>query len=163
MKGTIASKLLFAALAAAAGTAAAASFHDGQRAYDAGQFEEAHRAWAPLAEAGDPEAQAGLGLLYDLGSGAPKDPAMAYAWYRRAAEAGLARAQFNVAVMLDSGIVVARDPAQAATWYAKAAAPPGHGQLSPIQPGAALCVWGTACRGTSLKRRSGTTPPPPEA
>jgi hypothetical protein len=127
MKGTIASKLLFAALAAAAGTATAASFHDGQRAYDAGRFEEAHRAWAPLAEAGDPEAQAGLGLLYDLGSGAPKDPAMAYAWYRRAAEAGLARAQFNVAVMLDSGIGVARDPAQAATWYAKAAAR-GHGR-----------------------------------
>ena len=119
--------MLSAVLAAIAGTATAASFDDGQRAYDAGRFEEARRSWTPLAEAGDPEAQAGLGLLYDLGQGVPRDPALAYAWYRRAAEAGLALAQFNVAVMLDSGIGVARDPAQAATWYARAAVH-GHGR-----------------------------------
>ena len=104
-----------------------ATVADGQAAYDAGRFDDARTAWAAAAEAGDPAAQAGLGLLYDLGQGVPKDPAMAYGWYRRAAESGLALAQFNVAVMLDSGVGVARDAAQAATWYAKAAAR-GHGR-----------------------------------
>lgn len=127
MKGVVAAALLGAALITMIDTAMAASFADGQRAYDAGQFEDARLSWTPLAEAGSPEAQAGLGLLYDLGQGGPKDSTMAYAWYRRAAEAGLARAQFNVAVMLDSGIGVERDLAQAATWYARAAAR-GHGR-----------------------------------
>jgi hypothetical protein len=119
--------LMLAALTAAAGNLTAAKFDDGQRAYDAGRFEDAHRIWTALAEDGDAEAQAGLGLLYDLGQGTSREPATAYAWYRRAAETGLARAQFNVAVMLDSGVGVKRDPVQAATWYAKAAAH-GHGR-----------------------------------
>lgn len=114
--------LLLAALAANPNLGAAATSLDGRRAYDADRFEEARRIWMPLAEANDGEAQLGLGLLYDLGQGVPKDPAAAYGWYRRAAGAGLAQGQFNVAVMRDSGVGVARDTAEAATWYAKAAA-----------------------------------------
>jgi TPR repeat protein len=103
-------------------TAMAASFADGQRAYDAGRFEEAYRIWSPLGEAGGAEAQLGLGLLHDVGHGVAADPALALAWYRRAAEAGLTTAQLNLAVMLDSGRAGPRDPAGAALWYAKAAA-----------------------------------------
>jgi TPR repeat protein len=127
--------------------------HPRQRAYDAGRFEEARSTWAPLAEAGDPEAQAGLGLLYDLGQGVPRDAAKAYSWYKRAADAGLARALFNVAVMHDSGTGVPRDTAQAATWYARAAAR-GHGRaqynLAPAM----------ASRRTLPKRSSGIARPP---
>lgn len=102
-----------------AGTAA--TFEDGQRAYDMERFEEARRVWAPLAAGGDARAQFAMGLLHDLGHGAARDPGAAYGWYRRAAEAGLPQAQFNVAVMRDAGRGVPRDTSQAATWYAKAA------------------------------------------
>jgi hypothetical protein len=118
--------LLLAALAADASPAAADTVGDGQRAYVHGRFEEAHRIWAPLAEAGDAEAQVSLGLLFDLGQGVREDPATAYMWYRRAAEAGLAQAQFNVAVMQDSGVVGPRNVVEAARWYAKAAAQGHH-------------------------------------
>lgn len=124
LRRALAAGLLAATLATHSSVATVA---DGQAAYDAGRFDDARTAWAAAADAGDPAAQAGLGLLYDLGQGVPKDPAIAYSWYRRAAEGGLALAQFNVAVMLDSGVGVARDAAQAATWYAKAAAR-GHGR-----------------------------------
>lgn len=107
----------------ATGAAAAAESDDGgQRAYADHRYEEARRLWAPRAEAGDPRAQLGLAMLYDLGQGVPRDPAAAYHWYRRAAEAGLAAAEFNVAVMHDNGDGVRRDAAEAALWYARAAA-----------------------------------------
>ena len=118
--------LLFAALAADAGSLAAAMTGDAQSAYDEGQFEEARRIWVPLAEAGDAEAQVRLGLLFDLGQGVPKDLATAFMWYRRAAEAGLAQAQFNVAVMQDSGLVGPRNAVEAARWYTQAAAQGHH-------------------------------------
>jgi TPR repeat protein len=118
--------LLLAVLAADPGPAAAATVDDGQRAYDQRRFKDARRIWAPLAEAGDAEAQVSLGLLFDLGQGAPANPAAAYMWYRRAAEAGLAQAQFNVAVMLDSGVIGPRNAVEAAGWYAKAAAQGHH-------------------------------------
>ena len=66
-----------AALAADASSLAVAMTGDAQSAYDNGQFEEARRIWVPLAEAGDPEAQFRLGLLFDLGQGVPKDLATA--------------------------------------------------------------------------------------
>jgi hypothetical protein len=118
--------LLLAALAAHASLSAAATVGDGQRAYVHRRFEEARRIWAPLAEAGDAQAQVSLGLLFDLGQGVPADPATAYMWYRRAAGAGLAQAQFNVAVMQDSGVIGPRDAVEAARWYAKAAAQGHH-------------------------------------
>lgn len=95
---------------------------DAQRAYAAGHYEEARRLWAPQAEVGDPQAQLGLGVLYDLGQGVKRDAAAAYHWYLRAAEAGSADAEFNVAVMLDTGDGVPHDTAEAAVWYARAAA-----------------------------------------
>lgn len=150
---------LLAAVVAGTSTSAAAAFADGQRAYDSGRFEEARRVWTSLAEAGEAEAQFHLGILYDLGRGTRRDPAIAYGWYRRAADTGLPEAQFNVAVMRDAGDGVARDPAGAATWYAMAAAH-GHprarynlGQLYasgegvPRNPSQAMAWFRAAARG----------------
>lgn len=95
---------------------------EAQRAYAAGQYDEARRLWAAQAEAGDTEAQLGLGALYDLGQGVPRDPVAAYGWYRRAAAAGSPAAEFNVAAMSDTGDGVPRDVAEAALWYSRAAA-----------------------------------------
>jgi hypothetical protein len=113
---------LFAVLFCIASHASAGSFADGQRAYDAGRFEDALGIWGPLAASGEAQAQFGLGLLHELGQGVPLDTAAAYAWYRRAAELGLTAAAFNVAVMHDAGRGVPRDMTEAALWYARAAA-----------------------------------------
>lgn len=93
-----------------------------QQAYAAGRYNEARRLWTAQAEAGDPAAQLSLGSLYDLGQGVPRDPAVAYGWYRLAAAAGEPAAEFNVAAMYDSGDGVTRNTAEAALWYGRAAA-----------------------------------------
>ncbi len=100
----------------------AAASDDAQRAYAAGRYEDARRLWTPEADAGDPQAQVGLAMLYDLGQGVKRDAASAYRWYLRAAAAGLPAAEFNVAVMYDTGDGVPHDAAAAALWYARAAA-----------------------------------------
>ncbi len=103
-----------------------ASLQDGQQAFDTGHFSEALAAWSPLAAEGDPKAELGLGVLYDLGDGVAQDAATALRWYRKAADAGLPDAELNVAVMYDSGRGTPRDAAAAAQWYARAAAHHDH-------------------------------------
>lgn len=118
--------VLTAAIIAASVSAGAASLKDAQQAFNTGHFPEALAAWSDLAAAGDPKAELGLGVLYDLGDGVARDAAAALHWYRRAAEAGLPDAELNVAVMYDSGRGTARDAAAAALWYARAAAHHDH-------------------------------------
>ncbi len=108
---------------------AGANEADGQALFDAGRFADALEIWAPLAQAGDPQAQLDIGALFDTGEGVPMDQAAAFRWYLRAAEAGLPAAQFNVAVLLDTGQGVPRDRAEAALWYARAAAR-GYGRAA---------------------------------
>ncbi len=109
------------------GPALAASVADGQRALAAGRAGEARDIWLALAEAGDPEAAFGMGVLSEQGGGGTtSDPATAYCWYRRAAAGGVAAAAFNVAIMHDSGRGATRDAAAAAMWYARAAAAGVH-------------------------------------
>lgn len=95
---------------------------EAQQAYVAGHYDVARRLWTAQAEAGSPAAQLGLGTLYDLGQGVPRDPVVAYGWYRRAAIAGEPAAEFNVAAMYDTGDGVPRNVAEAALWYGRAAA-----------------------------------------
>ena len=102
--------------------AVAATSEEGRRAYDAGHFSDALGIWAELSQAGNAEAEFGLGLLYDLGNGTAQDPETAFFWYKTAAEAGLPEAEFNVAAMYDSGRGVAQSADNAAAWYARAAA-----------------------------------------
>ena len=116
----------FAAIALGTTTVAAEDAQDGQRAYDAEQFELARRLWTPAAERGEVGAQIGLATMFDLGRGVPRDPVAAYSWYRRAAEAGVAEAEFDVAVLRDTGDGVSRDVADAALWYARAGARGNH-------------------------------------
>jgi Sel1 repeat-containing protein len=89
--------------------------------YDSRQFTDPRGYWAALATGGNVEAMYGLGLVYDLGNGTPRDPALALYWYRKAAEAGSSEAAFNAGVMYDSGRGTPRDAATAALWYARSA------------------------------------------
>ncbi len=74
------------------------------------------------AEQGDPNAQYKLGLIYDVGVGAPQDLAKAALWYRRAADQGHVAAQFNLGLMYASGRGVPQDLVQAHMWLNLAAA-----------------------------------------
>ncbi|SEA73770.1 tetratricopeptide repeat protein [Rubrimonas cliftonensis] len=102
--------------------AEAADAAPGQAAFDRRDYAEAARLWREAAGAGSAAAKFGLGLIADLGLGAPRDAARARRWFLDAAEAGHASAQFNVAVMLDSGADGLRDVEAAALWYGHAAA-----------------------------------------
>lgn len=52
-----------------------------------------------LAEAGNPEAQSQLGVLYSSGVGIAQDKAEAVRWYTRSAEQGFPLGQWNLAFM----------------------------------------------------------------
>ena len=114
--------LLAAALLLTCGAADPADVNEGLVDFSAGRFAEAFAAWQAAAQAGDPDGDLYMGVLYDTGEGVEQDYAKALAFYKRAADAGSAAGAFNVGVFYDSGIGVTTDRHQAAAWYRKAAA-----------------------------------------
>lgn len=105
-----------------AATSAAAATGDGWRAYDAGHYEDAVRAWTVEADAGSADAQFGLGVAYDLGRGVAPDARLACWYYAEAGEQGHVLAAFDTGVMQDSGACGERRADLAALWYGRAAA-----------------------------------------
>lgn len=73
------------------------------------------------AEAGDPQAQYNLGVMYDIGQGVPQDYTEAAKWYTKAAEQGHADAQLKLGVMYAKGRGVPQDYAEAAKWFTSVA------------------------------------------
>lgn len=78
-------------------------------AYRKGDFAEAYRLWLPRAQAGEPEAQYRIGVLFDNGEGVDKDLDQALIWYRRAADGGYPDAQYAMGVHLERGDGIAQD------------------------------------------------------
>ena len=97
------------------------SYEDGEAAYNRADYATAMRLWLPLAEGGNADAQAMLGIIYEEGQGVSQDYTAALTWYRRAADQGHPDAQFYLAYMHDLGKGVPIDPAAAANWLSKAA------------------------------------------
>lgn len=91
------------------------------KAYEAGNYEEARKAFQPLADVGDPDGLYNLGVMHARGQGGPKEPAKAMQFYRRAAEVGNANALTNLASHYYYGDGVEKDPAEAARLYGLAA------------------------------------------
>ena len=73
--------------------AAAGDFFAGYEAFRRGDYAAAQAAWAPLARAGDIDAQFNLGALYESGFGTAADLEKAAHWYRQAASRRLAPAR----------------------------------------------------------------------
>ena len=73
------------------------------------------------AEAGQAEAQYGLGLSYIRGYGVPMDLAEAAKWIRKAAEQRHDEARVRLADMYTQGDGVPKDPTEAVKWLRKAA------------------------------------------
>ena len=73
------------------------------------------------AQSGDVNAERSLGVMYLQGNGIARDPAQAFAWFKKAADGGNRDAAYQVASMYDAGRGVSRDASQATSWYRKAA------------------------------------------
>jgi TPR repeat protein len=73
--------------------AASGPFEDGVASYKKQHYVTAMKLWLPLAEAGDPEAQANIGVLYRDAQGVTTGRTVeAYMWFSLAAAGGNKRA-----------------------------------------------------------------------
>ncbi len=69
-------------------TADIADIHQGLTAYEGGDFATALRKFQPLADAGDADAQFGLGLMCAKSEGVPQNDIQAHLWANLAADKG---------------------------------------------------------------------------
>jgi uncharacterized protein len=77
---------------------------------------------APIAQSGNPDAQAYMGSLYAKGRGVQRDYTQAAIWYRRAAEQGQPAAQYELGLLYNYGQGVPEDAVEAEKWLIIAAA-----------------------------------------
>ncbi|MCZ6592892.1 MAG: SPOR domain-containing protein [Alphaproteobacteria bacterium] len=94
----------------------------GVEAYGRGDYDRALREWRPLAERGDSEAQAGLGLMHARGQGVRQDYIEAIRWFRLSAAQGSAIGQSNLGLMYRNGHGVRQDYSEAVLMYRLSAA-----------------------------------------
>ncbi|MDO3720186.1 caspase family protein [Marinobacter sp. chi1] len=86
-------------------------------AYDRSDYKTALAVWMPQAEAGDPEAQANVGEIFERGLGGEPNYAAAKLWYERAAKQGNRKAQFNLGTLYEQGLGVEKNMLMALEWY----------------------------------------------
>ena len=96
-------------------------FESGLASKDRGHYATALRAWMPIAEAGNAEAQNNVGYMYEEGMGVPQNYLLAMNWYRQAADSGLAEAQHNMGMLYHHGYGVAQNLGEAFRWFKMAA------------------------------------------
>ncbi|MBM3569619.1 MAG: sel1 repeat family protein [Alphaproteobacteria bacterium] len=96
-------------------------FRNAVAAFEAGDYQTAHREWLVLAQQGHAVAQKNIAFLHEKGLGLPADSIEAARWYRLAADNGLARAQWKLGTMYAAGRGVAPDPIQSYLWLTRAA------------------------------------------
>ncbi len=91
------------------------------RAWRTGHFDEATRIWTPLAEQGQPRAQALMGWSHEVGQGSEQGMDCAIRLYRQAAQAGDAFGQYRLGEVYLRGAGVKRDLHEAFRWMELAA------------------------------------------
>ena len=96
-------------------------FESGLASKDRGHYATALRAWLPMAESGNAEAQNNVGYMYEEGLGVPQNYLLAMNWYRQAADAGLSEAQHNMGMLYHHGYGVAENLGEAFRWFKMAA------------------------------------------
>jgi TPR repeat protein len=110
------------AVAALGSAAAAPTLRQGVAALAREDYAAAVVNLSPLAQNGDPAAQAYMGYLYSVGRGVPQDYTQAAIWYRRAADQGHSGAQYALGLLYDKGQGVLVNVIQAEKWLILAAA-----------------------------------------
>jgi uncharacterized protein len=88
--------------------------------YDRADYKTALNVWMPAAEAGDADAQANVGEIFERGLGGSPNYKAAAIWYQKAAALGNSRAQFNLGTLYEQGLGVPKDKLIALNWYRKA-------------------------------------------
>ena len=100
----------------------AASYGDGEAAYEAANYKKAVKIWKALAEQGDIPSQLKMAEMYNTGSRVKQDKATAFKLYNQAAEQGSAEAMLKLGLIYMSGQGdVERDPDKARELYLNAA------------------------------------------
>jgi TPR repeat protein len=98
-----------------------ASLSEAISAYQRGDYAAAQRLFLPLAETGDSDAEAYIGVMYAKGEGVPQNYVSALAWLRRSALAANPRGQYNLGYVHANGLGVPKDYGEAIKWYRRAA------------------------------------------
>src|SRR5436305_10334664 len=80
--------MIAAALLIGGRAAVAGPWEDGMAAYNRGDYVPALRLFRPLAEQGNAQAQAVLGVMFRKGEGVPRNPSRAYMWFSVARKRG---------------------------------------------------------------------------
>jgi len=75
----------------------------------------------PAAEAGDPDAQYKVAIMYKTGDGVKKNPQKTLEWLLKAAEQGHAQSRYQLGLMYANGTIVRQDYFTAAKYYRLAA------------------------------------------
>src|SRR4051812_1732326 len=90
----------------------------GSAAFEKGDYVRAMAEWASAAERSDPDAEFGLGMLYERGDGAVRQSYKeADRWYQKAAEHDHVGAQYRLALIWSAGSEgFPADPAEAYKW-----------------------------------------------
>lgn len=99
----------------------AGDFEKGWKAYSSTDYTTALAEWQGLAEAGDPNACYGMGLLFGNGFGVDMNDEQALKWYGIAAEKGHAEARYSLGIMHQNGWGVPIDEELGMKWYLLAA------------------------------------------
>jgi hypothetical protein len=86
---------------------------------DPSSYAQAIKLWIGGAEAGDPQAQTNVAMLYEKIQ--PPDYALAASWYAKAANAGYAAAQTALARLYEAGLGLPKDKVKAINLYRQAA------------------------------------------
>jgi uncharacterized protein len=108
--------LLLLLSTAAAPSARADAFAQGQRAYARQNYQLAAEIFLPLAERWDPRAQTYIGVMYLRGKGVPQNFLVAAYWLHLGAGAGYPEAQYFLGLMYDKGQGVVQDFVLAHAW-----------------------------------------------
>ncbi|MDA1131950.1 MAG: tetratricopeptide repeat protein [Proteobacteria bacterium] len=96
--------------------AAQAGFYEGLVAAQNEDWETALTEWLPIAEAGNPGAQSGLGDMYARGLGVEQNQAEAMRWHFLAARQGVGKSAFFIGLALAAGNGIAKDVVHGAAW-----------------------------------------------
>ncbi|OYT88743.1 MAG: hypothetical protein CFE43_21100 [Burkholderiales bacterium PBB3] len=97
-----------------------AGLEEGLAAFKAENYSTAFIELSPLAEAGNAAAQNAVGLMYQWGKGAEKNPKLAFSNTESSALQGYADAQLELGTLYYSGNGVTKDVVQAVNWWKKA-------------------------------------------
>ena len=96
-------------------------FTAGLNSFQKADYSTARAKWRVAADAGVPNAQHGLGWIYENGLGVPQNYKTSAKWYSKAADQGHGGAQLNLGNFYDNGRGLPKDYKKAAAYFSRAA------------------------------------------